>query len=143
MKTLKSILTALVLFVGFTAAKANDNAPVVLPLHDYAVYTYVNAVCHGQMAGIEDVLDKNVQFSMVHGTQVITSDKAEVMQYLRDNKNVEQNCTVSTSVVESNDDVTVVKVTMKYSDFVRTNYVTIANTSTGWKITNVHSVFKS
>jgi hypothetical protein len=33
-------------------------------------------------------------------------------------------------------------VDMKFENFVRSNYVTIANTPSGWKITNVHSVFK-
>jgi hypothetical protein len=31
---------------------------------------------------------------------------------------------------------------MKYEGFTRSNYVTLANTSEGWKITNVYSVFK-
>ncbi len=141
MKTLKVFLTALVLFTTFAAAKA-DNI-TVLPLNDYAIYTYVDAMCHGNLKGIEDVLDNNVQFSMVHGNQVITSDKSSIMAFLKENKNIQQQCTVTTSVVESSTDITVVKVNMKYADFTRTNYVTLANTTAGWKITNVHSVFKS
>ena len=43
--------------------------------------------------------------------------------------------------LESNANIAIVKVDMKYSDFTRSNYVTIANTGNGWKITNVYSTF--
>ena len=65
-----------------------------------------------------------------------------MLDYFKSNKDIEQTCTTSTSIVESNANVTIVKVAMKYADFVRNNYVTIANTGNGWKITNVYSVFK-
>ena len=65
-----------------------------------------------------------------------------MLEFFKSNKNIEQICTTSTSIVESNNNVAIVKVSMKYDDFVRNNYVTIANTGNGWKITNVYSVFK-
>lgn len=143
MKTLKSLIAALVLFVGFTSAKAATAPDAVLPSQDYVVYTYVNAMVHGNLTGIGDVLDQNVKFNMVRGKKIISVGKDEIMSYLKDTQNINQECSVSTSVVESNTELTVVKVSMQYADFVRTNYVTIANTADGWKITNVHSVFKS
>lgn len=143
MKTLKLFLTALTLFTAFTAANAKENTTPVLPLQDYAIYTYVNVMCHGNLNGVDEVFDKNAKFSMVRGKSVVSSDKDQMVKYWQQSQHVEQDCTVSTSVVDSNADVTVVKVDMKYENFTRSNYVTIANTADGWKITNVHSVFKS
>lgn len=143
MKTLKLFLTALTLFTVFATAKANTpNKPVILS-KDYAVTTYIDAMCHGKINGFNDVLDQNVKFSMVRGKQVISTDKTAMLDFLKANQNIDQDCTISTSVVDSNSAVTVVKVDMKYENFTRSNYVTIANTTDGWKITNVHSVFKS
>jgi len=65
-----------------------------------------------------------------------------LLDNIKFNKNVEMQCTTSTTVVESNADLALVKVDMKYSNSVRSNYVTLVNTGAGWKITNVYSVFK-
>jgi hypothetical protein len=79
---------------------------------------------------------------MLRGTKVLSFSKTEVVDLLKANKNTEQDCVTSTSIVESNNDLAVVKVDMKYSSFTRSNYVTVTNTGSGWKITNVYSVFK-
>jgi len=143
MKTLKLFFAVLVVFAGFTSAKAATTPSAVLPSQDYVVYTYINAMAHGNISGIDEVLDKNVKFNMVRGKNIISIGKNDILAYFKDIQNVSQNCTVTTSVVEGNADYTVVKVDMQYPDFVRSNYVTIANTANGWRITNVHSVFKS
>jgi hypothetical protein len=69
-------------------------------------------------------------------------DKADLMKFASQNQNVKQACTTTTTEVESNADMSVVRVDMKFDNFTRTNYVTMANTEDGWKITNVYSVFK-
>jgi hypothetical protein len=65
-----------------------------------------------------------------------------MIESLNDTKNTEQDCTTTTSVVESNEAMAVVKVDMQFEGFLRTNMVTVTNTGKGWKITNVYSVFK-
>jgi hypothetical protein len=132
MKTLKSIMLGLALLLLCGAVKANNIDDRLTP--NYAINTFVDAMTRGKLAGINEVLDKSVEFSMLRGKTVLS--------FTRSNKNIEQTCTTSTSIVESNANVIIVKVAMKYSDFVRNNYVTIANTGNGWKITNVYSVFK-
>jgi len=72
---------------------------------------------------------------------LVSYTKKEMMDFLNTTKNIEEDCTSSTSLVETNTDVAVVKVDMQFKTFVRTNYVTIANTGNGWKIINVYSVF--
>ncbi|MCR8558938.1 nuclear transport factor 2 family protein [Mucilaginibacter sp. BJC16-A38] len=141
MKTLKSIVLGLALLVVCGAAKANnindDKSNV-----NYAINTFVDAMTRGKVAGLNDVLDKSAEFSMLRGKTVLSYGKKEMLEFLNSNKNIEQACTTSTSIVESTANVTIVKVAMKYDNFVRNNYVTIANTGNGWKITNVYSVFR-
>jgi len=140
MKTLKSILLGLALLAVGTAVKANNTNDGTLT-ENHAINTYVDAMTRGKLQGLNDVLDQSAQFSMLRGKTVLSFSKKQMLDYMQANKNTEQTCTTSTSVVESNANIAVVKVDMKYEGFVRSNYVTIANTGNGWKITNVYSVF--
>jgi hypothetical protein len=140
MKTLKSILLGVALMVVCGAVKANNTDDGKLT-QNHAINTYVDAMTRGKLQGLNDVLDQSAQFSMLRGKTVLSFSKKQMLDYLQTNKNTEQICTITTSIVESNANVAVVKVDMKFDGFVRSNYVTIANTGNGWKITNVYSVF--
>lgn len=143
MKTLKSLALGLCLLVAGSVAKANINNAddnTASPYH--AINTYVDAVTRGKIAGLENVVDKTAKFNQLRGKTILSYDKAEMIKFLKENENIEQSCTVNTSIVNSNADVTVVKVDMIYPDFTRTNYLTLNNAGGSWKITNVYSVFK-
>jgi hypothetical protein len=142
MKNLKSIILGLALLVVCGTVNANpipDNESLTAT---HAVNTYVDAITRGKLAGLNDVLDQTVKFSMLRGKKMLSFDKKQMMDFFKGDKNVEQTCTTSTDIVESNADIKVVKVDMKYDGFTRSNYVTVTNTGDGWKITNVYSVFK-
>jgi len=142
MKTLKSLLFALALVVTSTVVKANDEPTAARLSKDYAVASYINAVANGKMEGLNDALDQTAKFSILRGKTVLSYSKEDMLKFMNTTKDVKQACSTSASVVESNSDMAIVKVDMNYKDFVRSNYVTIANTGNGWKITNVYSVFK-
>jgi len=141
MRTFKSIMLGLALLVVCGAAKADSNIDD-MATPNRAINIYIDAMTRGKVAGLNDVVDKSAEFNMLRGKTVLSFNKAQMIDFLKDNKNIEQSCTTSTSVVESNANVAIVKVAMKYDDFTRNNYVTIANTGNDWKITNVYSTFK-
>jgi hypothetical protein len=141
MKTLKSIAFGLLLLTGVGAANAAEK-PADRLSKNYAINTYIDAMSRGKLQGFNEVVDQTAKFSMLHGSKMLSASKTDMLNFVKDNQNIEQTCTVSTSEVESNDAVSVVKVDMKYNGFTRSNYVTVANTGEGWKITNVYSVFK-
>ena len=142
MKTLKSIIAAVALVIVCGAAKANVNAEGDNLTRNFAINTYVDAMTRGKIQGLGDVVDQSAKFNMLRGKNVLSFTKGEMIESIKSNKNIEQNCTTSTTIMESNADMAVVKVDMQFDGFVRTNYVTVANTGKGWKITNVYSVFK-
>jgi hypothetical protein len=142
MKTLKSLMLGLTLLVAGTAAKAANKIDGENLTKNFAINTYIDAMTRGKLSGFSEVVDQSAKFSMLRGTTVLSFGKTEVVDQLKSTKNTEQDCVTSTSVVESNNDLAVVKVDMKYSTFTRSNYITITNTGSGWKITNVYSVFK-
>jgi hypothetical protein len=141
MKNLKSIVLGLSLLVICGFAKADGTYEGTLTkTHD--INTYIDAMTRGKLQGLSDVLDQSAKFTILRGKDLTSFTKKQMLEFLQVNKNVEQTCTTNTSIVESNDDMTVVKVDMAFEGFVRSNYVTLANTGNGWKITNVYSVFK-
>ncbi len=135
-------MLGLVLLAVCGAAKAKDKNDDDKLSPNHAINTYVDAMTRGKLQGLKSVLDKTAEFSLLRGKTVLSCGKKEMLDYFESNKNIEQTCTTSTSIIESNANVAIVKVDMKYSDFVRSNYVTVANTGDGWKITNVYSTFK-
>jgi hypothetical protein len=140
MKTLKTMMLGLAMLALCGAVKANTNDNGKLT-KNYAINTYIDAMTRGKLAGLNDVLDQSAAFNMVRGKQVLSFGKKQMLDYFQSNKNVEQQCTTSTTVVENNAGIAIVKVDMKFENFTRSNYVTIAHTANGWKITNVYSVF--
>lgn len=141
MKTLKTIFIALLVTLTFTVVKANiPNLKERLTMR-YAINTYVDAFAHGKSAGLAEIIDENAKFSHNRGQQVISFSKNQILQSLEKEENVEQNCTTTAKAIESNTNLVVYKVQMKYQNFYRTNYVTMTDTGNGWKITNVSSTF--
>lgn len=141
MKTLKSIFAGLALLITATVVKADEPAEAKLT-KSYAVSTYVNTMTLGKNSGLNEVIEQSAKFNILRGKQVLSFSKADMLKFAGENIGIRQVCTTSVSEVESNTDMSIVKVDMNYGTFTRTNYVTIANTGDGWKITNVYSVFK-
>jgi len=141
MKTLRSVFLGLALLVVCEAANADaPNADKFTKTH--AINAYLDAMTRGKVNDLNEVLDQSAKFSMLRGKSIISFTRKEMTDHLKGQKDVEQACTTSTEIVESNNDMAVIKVDMKFENFVRSNYVTVANTGNGWKITSVYSVFK-
>lgn len=135
-------MLGLALLVVCGAANANPVTENDNLTATHAINTYVDAVTRGKLSGLNEVLDQSVKFNMLRGKKLLSFNKKEMMDFFKGDKNIEQACVTSTSIVESNADLKLIKVDMKFDGFTRSNYVTVANTGDGWKITNVYSVFK-
>jgi hypothetical protein len=141
MKTLKITLTALFITLTCNFSKASiPNIHERLTMR-YAISAYVDAFAHGRSDGLAEVIDDSAKFSQMRGQKVISFSKNEIMESLKSQQNVEQNCTTITKIVENTKSLVVYKVQMKYQNFSRISYVTMTDTGNGWKITNVSSVF--
>jgi hypothetical protein len=139
MKTLKSIMLGLALIVVATVANAsNKPAPAALTKND-VLNIYVNAVIHGKVDGVESILAKDVKYTMYRGEKEFNLDKTQLLESLKSSENVEQGCTYTTSVIDESDNKMVVKLTMKYDGYVRTNVVTIALNRTDFQITKIET----
>jgi len=136
MKTLKTIAAGLLVVLSTSAFATDDTKSEKLNIN-YALKAYIDAVAHGKINGLNDVMDKDVKFTSTRGEQIIHHDKNQMLNSLKDLQNIEQNCTTEFSVVESTPTQSVVKVTMKYDGFSKVNYLNMSNTGKGWKIVSV------
>jgi len=143
MKILRTLTLSLVFIAGSVTLKAASSEPTekVFTVKD-VMNTYVSAMTHGFLKNFESIVDQNAKFILLRGKTLVSFTKAEMLSFLLENQGLELGCSVNKSITTSDDDMALVKVDMVYEDFTRTNYLTIANTASGWKITEVYSVFK-
>ena len=142
MKTLKAMVMGLALLlvcgVSQAASVTNHNNTT----KDEVINAYLDAVVHGKINGFSDIVDDDAQFNMKRGSNVNTLNKPQVLDALKLNENIEQDCQCTKTVMQDSEDMSVVKVDMKYNDFTRTDVITAQRAGNGWKITKVETSFK-
>jgi hypothetical protein len=138
MKTVKSIVLGLALLVVSTIANAANKPAAVLTKND-VLNIYVNAVVHGKLDGLEAVLDNNIKFITQRGDNEVILNKKSVLESLKASENMEQGCTYTTTIVKDTKNGMIVKLEMKYGDYVRTNLITISTSRADFKITKVEN----
>jgi hypothetical protein len=143
MKTLKTIIAALLVVLTFGAAKANTiyNNDDKTSLN-YAVNTYIDAISNGHVKELNTLVDENLKYSIERGDKKLVFNKTEYLEGLKADEGVKQDCLITSTVNEPTPDVTILKIDMKYAGFTRTDYVTLNNTAKGWKVTTIYSAFK-
>ena len=139
MKTLKTLAIASLLVLSVSAFAKEKNKERAT-MHD-ALNTYINAVSYGQTNALTDILDNDVKFTLAGGDRVSHLNKSGIVTSLKNFNGLQQNCQTEYSIIDLNSTQAVVKVTMKYDTFSKVNLVSLANSSDGWKITNVSSSF--
>lgn len=140
MKTLKTLAAVLLIAISSTAF-ANDETSNYKLKMDYTLQTYVDAVWHGELTGLNEILDKDVKFTFTRNEKIFNYGKNDLLKFFKSIENIEQNCVTETSIIEADSTQTIVKVEMKYKNFTRVNYLSLANTAKGWKVTNITSTF--
>ena len=132
---------ALVAVCGFANASPKTSTDVNTTKQE-VLDTYMNALVHGNLEGISDAIADNARFYVVQGVRVRTTDKKDVLAYLKSNAHIDQNCAFTGTVLSQDDNTLVEKVEMKFKEITRTDVVTAQRTDDGWKITKVETSFK-
>lgn len=140
MKTLKTLTAALLMLVSVSTFAADGKKNEKFEMN-YALKTYIEAVTHGKISTLSEVLDSEVKLTTTRGEKIINQSRVELLKRLKLNENIIQNCETQVNIVESNPTLTVVKVSMKYINFTKVDYISLANTTKGWKITSISSSF--
>jgi Putative lumazine-binding len=140
MKTLKLMLAGIALL--FTSIAANATVkPHDQPSQNDVVNMYVNAITTGSTVDLGKILDNEMQFNIMRGENTTTLNKAQLLDYLKNNTVTTTAVTTKTTVLTDDGNAAKIKVEFKYSDYTRTDVITLTK-SGNWKIANVDSTFK-
>lgn len=153
MKTLQiSLLTLFVLMYALVNVQAAPINAASLPKdlkentikasRSYTINKFIEGVTSGNTKDFIKLLDDNFQQTVAYNGKSVTYNKSQFVKILGMSKNIVMNCTTTYSVVEECDDLSIVKVEMKFPTFVKTSYVTMKpDRADEWKITNVSTVY--
>ncbi len=171
MKTLKSktFLLSLLLMASFSFAKADETIRSMLLAnsneyaHDsfiaakkqiytdekldkesvqYTVNAYIAKIQLGYYSKeLKNIYADNVKFNINRNGNIITHGKAEELAFMKANQGVKMQCKVTSNMIFSSDSYCLVKVSSKFSNFVREDLVTLYKINKSWQITEVTSVF--
>lgn len=141
MKNAKNIFTALFLLISISAFAKND-IPSVIAKINKPLTAYINAVTKGKITGLSEHLDPSVKNNISTNEKLITLNKSEFLSQIKHSENIEQNCTSSYEILETSANQAIIKIQLKYVNFIKNNIVTLNNTDKGWKITNISTSFE-
>ncbi|PWG78493.1 nuclear transport factor 2 family protein [Pararcticibacter amylolyticus] len=142
MKTLKA-LTAVLLIIFSVSAFADENNKNAKSKMEATVVTYVDAMKNGKVKDLSALFDQDLKYTISRGDVILNYNKTELLAELKNHENIIQNCDTDYSIIESNPVQSIVKVNLKYESFTKVNFVTLSNTSKGWKITNISSSYST
>ena len=140
MKTLKSMLAGIALLFICAAANAITKPATGKLTRDEVVKIYIDATTSGNVSNLNNVLADDLQFNIQRGENVITLDKNQLIDYLKNNTTADPSVKTTTTVMQEDDNSSVIKVEFKYDGYSRTDEVTL-NKTFGWVITQVVCVF--
>ena len=107
---------------------------------DDVVKIYVGAITSGNVSNLNNILADDLQFDIQRGDYVNTMDKNQLIDYLKSNSTADPSVKTTTTVMQEDDNFSVIKVEFKYDGYSRTDEVTL-NKTFGWVITTVACVF--
>lgn len=139
MKALKSIILGLALLVASTVANASQKQTAGVLTKEDVLNTYVNAVVHGKIDGLENILANDVKYVITRGEKEYTLDKKRILESFKPSENIEQGCTYTTAVIDETKNGMVVKLIMKYDTYIRTNLITISMSRSDFKISKIET----
>jgi hypothetical protein len=141
MKILRSMLAGITLLFIFATANS-----VVKPVNSKSTISdviriYIEAIANGKISNLNEVLDDDLQFNIQRGENVITLNKNQLLNYLKNYAIADPLVKTTTTVEQEDDNSSVVHIEFKHKDYSRNDEVTL-NNANGWVITKVVSTFK-
>jgi hypothetical protein len=140
MKTLKSALGVIILFLACATANAAVNPNAKKLTKDDVVGIYVDAVTRGDIKGLDNVLDDSLQYDVKRGADTQMLHKDDLMTYLSSNPVAPASVSTTTTVVEDGDRHSKIRVDFNYGNYTRSDLITLDEEG-GWMITKIESTF--
>ncbi|WP_159729572.1 nuclear transport factor 2 family protein [Sphingobacterium sp. 18053] len=122
---------------GAKATKTNVN----LSTADFTLEHYVAVTTEGESAGVEQLFTEDFN-QKIQASNAQSNSRSEVVKSLKKQKGEKLNCTVSTAIIEESADYMVAKVTLKFENFTKTDFVTLERVGNDWKVSKSINSYK-
>ena len=143
MKT-KITLLCLICISAITNVFANgtDPGPKAPAACQVVIEDFVNCHMSSDSKRLKQILNDDVLYKIPRGEKVLEQDKLKLVEQMKNEEGVQQNCRAQYEVLAASDALVIAKVDFTYGKCVQSNYVTLEkNAGTDWKITRVYKFF--
>ncbi len=142
MKTfITSIFAAFIIVSSFTVSKA-EGRPSDIAEVNHTLEQYVATVSQGQADHLDRLFSDAFVLRVNGNAKPTAYNKAQVIDLLKGNKNIKQQCSTTYSIVDENNGCSIAKVEMKYQNFTKVDYVTITKDAAGYQVSQVVTTYK-
>lgn len=135
MKKIISLLGLATMMLCFSFAKAN-------PIKEFntkkIISIYVEATNLGNSIYNAHLFADDFEYRDSNNNK---TDKKTYLKFLKQNENYIFNCDTAYEILDEYGKSCVAKVTMKFENFIRVEYVTLSKTEEGWKISKVITTY--
>lgn len=138
-RTVYSIAAALIMLTSFSAFAAEKSSPTSLTNSKTLVHNYMAATTEGQSNFSKADLSDN--FSYVNANNADQYGKKAYSRFIKKNKGLNYDCVSSYEILSETAEVCNAKVSMKFANFTRVDFITLEQSATGWKVAKVITTY--
>ncbi|MES2276673.1 MAG: nuclear transport factor 2 family protein [Bacteroidota bacterium] len=139
----KFLLVCMILgsFAAVNKSYALDGG--IAPSYKDVINNYIDGYMTGNYKKLDKVLSDDANVKIPRADVVLTHSKNSLMEQLKKDGAVKQNCESKYEVLDKSDAMIVAKVDFKYGDFTQHNYLVLEkDENKEWKITQVCKFFQ-
>ncbi|MBB5395293.1 hypothetical protein [Mucilaginibacter sp. AK015] len=124
------------------AAVVYATPPREARLYDKVIQTFIESHMTSAYQKLNSILADDAVFKLSRGEQVLVQNKGALVDQMKQQKAVTQNCDYAYNILAESDAIVIAKVSFFYPDGVQENYLMLErDAQKQWKIANVYKMF--
>lgn len=140
MKTkITSVVAALLMTLSLSSFANSYSNPLKAKEAKEILLTYAECTSIGNTDYNKFLFAEDFQYE--NASNNTKSGKRDYLKFLNENKGLNYNCTTTSEILDLTGKTAVAKAIYKFETFSRVDYITLAQTKDGWKVSKVISTF--
>jgi hypothetical protein len=124
---------------GFNASAREAVNPLKDVNTNKIVLTYAEAITSGNTDFNKHLF--TADFEYLNSASNASYDRTAYLGFLKANKGVKYNCSTDYEILDQAGKTSVAKVSMKFENFTRVDYITMVQSADGWKVSKVVTTY--
>jgi|GEM_PF-244072 len=143
MKILAHLCIAILCLFTTTASAHIEKGPRtrMLTQTTHILNAYIASVAQGNVAQIGTLFTNDFKQNISGKDRIYSYNKDQIVKQLKNNKGIQQDCICSYQIIEQTKSSAIAKVSMKYDNFTKTDYLTLYQDGIQWKISQVNTTY--